>query len=378
MKVLFITHYGSLYGANRALLSLIKDLRRRYDVSPYILALADGPIFSEAKHLGIPIHRVPYYRWVSSTVTGNAGKVFIKRILNRVFFPEIVHWTRKYQPDIIHTNSSITDLGQRLSSALKVPHVWHLREFGDADYSLKFDEPSSRVAKSLRAADCVIAISKSVEERYKQISSDANYKVVYDGISTSLSSLPLHTPTSKFEFIQVGNLSEYKNQMMTLRAAQQLCAHGISNFHVTIVGNGEEEYTRQLQDYIKENQLNSHVLLAGYRDDISNLLSKSDAGIITSNKEAFGLVTAEYMMAGRPVIGTRTGGTPELIDSKSGILVNANDEVGLYKAMYSLLSDVPLARSLGVNARTRALSHFSTNRNSDQIYEIYSQIVNLP
>ncbi|MBI4591557.1 MAG: glycosyltransferase family 4 protein [Candidatus Rokubacteria bacterium] len=91
--------------------------------------------------------------------------------------------------------------------------------------------------------------------------------------------------------------------------------------------------------------------------------------------DALSRVILEAMAAGRPVIGTRVGGTPELIlDGKTGLLVERNDPDGLAQALLSLLRDEALRAELAAAGRRRLDELFGPERSLDRLLDLYREV----
>jgi spore coat protein SA len=108
--------------------------------------------------------------------------------------------------------------------------------------------------------------------------------------------------------------------------------------------------------------------------EVLSLYPLADVVVVPSViPDALSRVILEAMAAGRPVIGTRVGGTPELvIDGKTGILVERGDPDGLARAVVSLLRDAALRAELGEGAR-RYLDDLSGREGSlERLLEIYA------
>jgi len=87
-------------------------------------------------------------------------------------------------------------------------------------------------------------------------------------------------------------------------------------------------------------------------------------------------VILEAMTAGRPVIGTRVGGTPELVvDGETGLLVERGDREGLARAILTLLEDEPRRRLMGEQARRRIERHFSADETVDRLLALYEDVL---
>jgi glycosyltransferase involved in cell wall biosynthesis len=142
--------------------------------------------------------------------------------------------------------------------------------------------------------------------------------------------------------------------------------------HVLIAGDGAER--QKLLDQIAAEGLDHNVLLLGTRRDVPDLLAAADVAVCCSDFEGTPLSVMEYMAAGKPVVATRVGGLPEVIDhEKHGLLVEPRDAPALAEALGALLSDPARARTMGARARDRQQIEFdldTTMRNLEQLYEV--------
>jgi glycosyltransferase involved in cell wall biosynthesis len=101
-------------------------------------------------------------------------------------------------------------------------------------------------------------------------------------------------------------------------------------------------------------------VFTGTRLDIAAILSQAAVSVVSSLSEGLSNVILESMAAGVPVVATRVGGTPELLDEGvSGILVPPCDAPAMAAAIERLLGDSAMARRMGNAGRERAVTRFS-------------------
>jgi len=129
---------------------------------------------------------------------------------------------------------------------------------------------------------------------------------------------------------------------------------------LVIIGEGPER--QALQKQTVERNLQESVRLLGHRDDARRLLAGVDVYVNSSTFEGISLTILEAMAACLPVVATRVGGNPEIIDASCGVLVEAG-EAGALAAELAALSGSPGRRlELGSFARQRVERHFSLDR----------------
>jgi glycosyltransferase involved in cell wall biosynthesis len=134
-----------------------------------------------------------------------------------------------------------------------------------------------------------------------------------------------------------------------------MLAMAFPKWNLRIVGDGP--MFQDLQKLIKELELESRISMPGFVKDIRSEYESAELFVIPSRFEAFGLVTAEAMSHGIPVIGfSDCSGTNELIDSfKTGILLDPEVDrvVSLASGLSKLMADRLLRRRLGIAGRRK-------------------------
>jgi glycosyltransferase involved in cell wall biosynthesis len=161
--------------------------------------------------------------------------------------------------------------------------------------------------------------------------------------------------------LAVGRLGEEKDHR-TLIQAFSLLAPRFPDWHLAIVGEGS--LRPQLESLIRDFQLTDRVSLPGVSGNIAEVYSQAQLFVTPSLFEGFGLVTAEAMAHGLPVVGfADCPGTKELIsDNHTGLLVRGQDRVtSLAEALERLMQDPGLRLRLAVEARS-SLAHCALDR----------------
>jgi len=139
-----------------------------------------------------------------------------------------------------------------------------------------------------------------------------------------------------------------------------------------LVGDGPDR--GKAHDVAEDEGIVDRVLFLGKQNSVAELLSCTDLFLLTSELEAFGLVALEAMACGAPVVATRTGGVPEVVeDGVSGVLADVGDIDAMAAAAIELLTDDERWQSFSREAR-RAAERFSADRVVSE-YESYYQEV---
>ena len=138
--------------------------------------------------------------------------------------------------------------------------------------------------------------------------------------------------------------------------------------------NGKS-YFSQLQDQLVSAGLKDKVRFSGFlpHSEAAERYLSADVLINPSLSEAFGMSLAEGMASGLPVVATRVGGMPEIVDEgRTGLLVASDDAPALAEAILDMLDDRNRARAMGEAGRERAAELFSWDRIAAQLCELFA------
>jgi L-malate glycosyltransferase len=170
----------------------------------------------------------------------------------------------------------------------------------------------------------------------------------------------------------VANYKRGKGLEMLLRIAAGLRSKA-PQMRLVLVGEGELRPI--LESMVRELGLADIVTLHGREPDARRLYGAFDIYVHASESEGGPNAVIEATAAGRPIVATRAGGTPEaVIDGEGGLLVPVNDEAGLSGALLRMLGDGELRRSFGTAARERAARVFSVEQYVADTAALYDEL----
>jgi glycosyltransferase involved in cell wall biosynthesis len=118
-------------------------------------------------------------------------------------------------------------------------------------------------------------------------------------------------------------------------------------------------------------KVESRVRFLGHRDDAREWLAGCDAYVNSSISEGVSLTILEGMAAGLPVIATRVGGTPEVVNESCGRLIPSRDPGALATALLELAREPVLRQQLGHAARGRVETRFTMDRMVSEYRDVY-------
>jgi glycosyltransferase involved in cell wall biosynthesis len=141
-----------------------------------------------------------------------------------------------------------------------------------------------------------------------------------------------------------------------------------------LVGGGDEE--NLLRDKARTLGVEPYVVFAGYKKDIHRYYEIMDISVLTSFSEGLSLTLLESMGYGIPIVATRVGGNPEVVEEgRTGFLVPVNDARKLADRIVNLLQNKELRRSMGKEGRLRAEQKFRMSDVANRYLDIYKGLI---
>ena len=245
--------------------------------------------------------------------------------------------------------------------------------------------PMNRAHKlTLRRTNRVIAVSQAVADvlRAQSIFGEDKIVVIHNGIDVDRFArrreADLIKEDQNLRVGMIGHLAPIKGQEDFIRAAAIVCRQR-GDVEFVIAGEDKSrrgEHRRSIERLIAELDLEPHVSLIGWVDDVAKLLPNFDLFVSPARSEPFGLSIVEAMAAGVPVIATASEGAREIIDDQqTGRLVPIGDGEALADAICGLLADSELLERLSAEAQCRVRERFSLERMLDATEEVYREVL---
>jgi len=171
----------------------------------------------------------------------------------------------------------------------------------------------------------------------------------------------------------VAKLSPVKGHGLFLRAAR-LVADARPEVRFLVVGDGSRR--RELETMADELGLAASVRFVGAREDVPSLLKVMDVFALSSRSEACPNSLLEAMAAGLPVVATRVGGVPDVVEEgASGLLVDPADPAGMAGAVLGLLGDEERAATMGRRGRALVRERHDIDAVVRRVEETYARLL---
>ena len=364
MKVLHLISSGGFYGAESMLLNLI-SAQRRAGIDAYLLAFEN--------------RRNPHIEIVGKAHRRNldAGTVLCQRRFDRDAIRRIAEVAGERGVDVIHSHGYKSNFYAYAASArVGVPFIATCHLWTQSSLAVRLYEALD--AYILRRAAHVIGVSDSIVDSLRKSGiSQSKTSVIYNGIETG--PLPEVSPTLRSELGigaapligTVGRLEAQKDLPSFIEAAEHVLRE-VPEAVFVIVGDGSLRPT--LAELIPRKKLVGRVLLLGQRDDLPNIYASLDLFVLASVNEGLPMVLLEALSASLPVVATRVGAVPRVIDSGvSGVLVDPSNPRQLADGLLACLRDRGYAASLGLHGRATVMELFSSEAMSIKYLAVYER-----
>lgn len=175
----------------------------------------------------------------------------------------------------------------------------------------------------------------------------------------------INIPPEPFVVINIARIDKLKDQMTLIKAFAE--AH-IPDSILLLVGEGENK--QNCKEFVKQLKIDNKVYFLGFRNDIPELLNASDLFVLPTLSETLGIVLIEAMASQLPVIGTNSGGVPELInDGVNGFLFEPKDFETLKNLIISLYQDKIKREQVAENAFNFVQKRFDYKKQTDQFFD---------
>ena len=362
LRVLLVTASPERGGAETVVQQLVAGLDRAR-IEPSVVALYEGPFEEELRAMQASLVQ--------------AGRLGRMRNLGRAWgvIGRLAAAIRSGGIDIVHSHGTLAHIVGGLAAwRARVPAIHHVHDLYADTRSM--DAVIQHLALRVPAAS-IVAVSHSARSRL--IASGAPYnrvRVVQNGVSLAPTAPAFQSSGSAI--VWCGRLQRWKGAHVFLAAAAMVRErHPHAQFWVvggTLFGK-EPEYAAELEEQAARPELKGAVTFTGHVHDARPYIAAADIVVHSSiNPEPFGLVIAEALAEGRPVVAFDEGGPAEMIESgRSGRLVEPGDVDAMASAIDELLRRPDLRARISDGARQRA-KHFGVEAMLRRMQFAYEEV----
>lgn len=412
-RVLLLTHSFVRWEGDFAgvfLLDLTRGLAEE-GIQVCIIAPHEGELPLYEKIVGIDIYRFRYAlsKFERLAYQGNMHELVMKNLINKFifatymgsFFIKALIVARKEKIDIIHAHWWVPSglIALLVSKLLRKPYI--VTSHGSDVFILDrfaFLKPFARLV--FNEANSITVVSNNIKSFLISKFGILDSKINVFPMPCDLS---LFYPISedkdpdKTEFRMLNNLCSYNNyenkvlsigRLIELKGynylieAMRILKEKNLNVKLIIIGEGPEEKTlrSKAQSFGLSNEI--EFLHFKPKGDLNYFYNLCDVFVLPSitdsigRQEGLGLVLLEAMNCKKPVVGTNSGGIPDVVkDGETGLLVPEKDPEALANAIEKLLRDKKLATKLAENGYNYVLDNFSISKIANKVMQIYLNVL---
>ena len=352
-RVIVYSHDVELLGAERALLLVVQHLVARGYVV-LVVVPRHGPLISRLEEKGARVVRCRMPMWLART---KAWPVFLARVLGAIAtFPFLLWISARFRPCIAYTNSWVIPEGAVAARLLRVPHIWHIREYELGNETLQSQLPMSVIRRlTLRWSTELLAISSGVADQFDR----DDVRVVHAGVEierTDGASEPddaIWLRAGSPSLLLLGTISAAKGTAVAIEA-MAVVRDQLPGARLLIAGHGKPALLDTLRATIASHGLQDGVHIVPFSDEPISLMRASDIVLMPSRHEAYGLVTVQALTLGIPVVGSASGGTRDLLTLGGGLLAEVGEPRHFAGHIEAIATDGALRDWLSAQGRAAA------------------------
>ena len=363
---------GDLWaGAEVQLLSLMRYLARLPGFECSVILFNEGRLAEELRKLPVSLTVISEQTFSPMGIAYRLAKAL-----------------RKIRPDVIHTHKyKDSFIGTLVARSLGIPYVVRVVHglpepfMGLRNAKMVAYTAADRLMTGW-FVDRVVAVSSDIEKVLIGMYGSNRVSCIHNGIDLEA----VRVTTSREAFRRkwqipedavvigtVGRLVPVKGHAILLDATRILQA-SIGNVALVLVGDGP--LRKDLEANAKRLGLEKSVIFAGQQDQSYDFMNMMDVFVLPSLHEGIPMVVLEALALQRPVVATRVGGIPEVIEhGQTGFLAEPSDASSLARLLQRLVEDLPMAVSIGKAGRTRVEEKFTARTMAGKTAELYEQVL---
>lgn len=392
-KVLFLIHTLGVGGAEKVLLTLLKNMdKKKFDIT--VKTIVDfGPYVDDVKKMDGVKYETLFKYYFGKTIKKNKfmGKVanFIMQIIWAMYKMYIKYFynerssknffKEKYDLEIAFLEGMSAKIISKSHNKESKKIVWIHTDILSLSRASKAFKNVMDEKKCYLTFDKIICVSEEVKKSFEK------KLEIYDNIITQINPIDTYMIVKQSEQLvedikrpkglllcSVGRLSNEKGYKRLLWCHKKLIDDGL--FHTLwIIGEGNER--EELENFIEENNLQNTVKLLGFKDNPYKYIKECDIFVLSSYVEGFSTVLCEAITLNKPIVSTNCPGVIQIVgeNEKAGI-VTENDDMALYKGLKEMIENLPKLENFKNIAKKRS-AIFNLDRQVERIENIFEEVL---
>lgn len=344
------------------------------------LARGEDSMAYAASDLGVEVVQIPQLHRDLSPVY---DPVAVRRIVEEI---------RRVRPHIVHTHTAKAGAVGRAAALLSgdarppvIVHTYHghvLRGYFDPVRTEFFRETERLLARRTtrlvavgpEVRDDLVSLGVAPAEKFSVIRLGIDLERRIEGAAGGPElRRQLGIPPERFVVGWIGRMTGIKRVPDVLASFERLLAQGV-DATLCLVGDGPER--DQLEQRAHDLGIVRNTLFLGYQRDVAPYYGLFDVLLLPSGNEGTPVVAIEALAAERPVVGTRVGGMPDVVDDGvDGFLTDVGDVDALAARLAELARDPGLRRRFGAAGRERVVPRYRVSRLVDDVDALYRELL---
>jgi glycosyltransferase involved in cell wall biosynthesis len=358
-------------GAEIQLAILLASLAKMRDLEVSAVLFNEGYLASKLRGLRVKTEVIPESRHNPLSI-----------------FRQLVDYFKRQEIDIIHTHKHkdnvlgvLASLHQGIRGRVRTVH-------GSPEPFAGFEAAKMSMYESIDncanrwLVDRILAVSADLQAQLIKRFGAEKVTCIHNAIDVD--QIRVTRPTTEMrrelnlgeqDFVigTMGRLVPVKGLDCFLRAAQ-IIHRQRPNVKFIIAGDGPLKSS--LQSMARQYGLDPNVLFLGHRNDSYNILRLMDLFVLPSSSEGIPMVLLEALALARPVVASRVGGIPEVVEhGVNGLLVPPGNDDELACTCVAVMENCQFARALGAAGRKRVETQFSATFMAEKVAEVYRALV---
>jgi len=314
---------------------------------------------------GVEVYRFSFpfttvhFRSIGKKVNEQIGKFVFNKVKKDLNTIDIIH---------SHFGFGAGNAGAKIQQIWKIPLI-----ITEHSTKVLYSKNSTEIKHNFPAykkAGFVITVGTDLSQKLKSYRVN-NLVQIPNIIDTQKFRLKNESKFNDFTFLSVGHLIPRKAHDLTLKALKILNDRGV-HCNLIIVGTGPEE--NKLKTFVDNNQMKNVKFVDKVKNDVlPELYRKSHAFVLPSTLETFGVVYAEAIACGIPVIAADSQGPKDIIDKSNGLIVEKNSVKELASAMEYMVYNAEKYHSINLHRDIKR--RFGPSSFLQQIEDVYNQVI---
>lgn len=382
MRVLYVTDSPTVSGAEHVWFGYLPALAAPGNAAHAFISAANPRLIRALDQRGTPYTATHAFssRLIEVTLQPAAIAAYVRAFAT--VRRELCAVIARERPDVLHSISFPACLYAALAArATGVPQVWH-------EHNIKRVHAVNTQLYRFVASTCawIVGPSRAVTDNIAKAGVPAEKLVpLYNGIDlANFAPDDGRAAAVRAEFgwpadVPVvglfGQLLPHKGHATLIDAASAIRA-AVPGTRFVFVGALENPpYEAELRRRLADAGLSDAFTFTGWRTDVPHLMRAVDVmAVPTTSQEPAALSLMEGMAMGRPLVATRTGGTPELlVEGETGLIFPPGDAAALAAHVTALLRDPERRRRMGAAGRARMEQHFTVERHVAGMFDLYER-----